>query len=594
MCALLAVMGLSLLWVWPPRGLIGKYYDNAEWRGQPVFTLRDRQISLEAVSQRQETFPQKNFSITWDGWILIPQDGEYGFATESDDGSAIKLDNAINVVENGGYHVARKASGTIFLSKGLHSIQISYLQGSGAYKLRVFWQEPGKTETFLPPHLLYPEPFPFKGIGFVSRYLPIFYPLAWGFLLLVLVGKRVLREQGNVAGVAKEYGMNVAILLVTVLIFALLAEIVMRGALALQEKQKDIKLLLQESKDTDFEGGARTYSLKGIVQESPYKDIVYELKPNLRGNFREVPLVTNSRGLRDVEYSYAKPENTFRIVGLGDSSLFGWGVRLEETSLKVLEGLLNQNASSVSTASSGSAASSVSYEVMNFAVPGYNTAIEVEVFLQKCLKYDPDLVIMHFNTNDYDVPGFMKPAGSASTLKRSYFLNFLMSRLQQLRGHQQQEMLPFVFDRSMGLEESEFLDEDPNFPEEYRHLVGKQGFLRAFDTLMDTTQSRQIPVVVYVVKSYPGLDPDYTPNTFRDNQLKLITQLSEEKGFFLLNMYPHYMAYLQAFPSEDNKIFWVSEDDSHPSAVAHRIEALALYEFLMTIDNQNKMGFGLK
>jgi hypothetical protein len=63
--------------------------------------------------------------------------------------------------------------------------------------------------------------------------------------------------------------------------------------------------------------------------------------------------------------------------------------------LKVLERQLNE-------LSSGK-----KYEVINFAVPGYNTAIEVEVFKQECLRYDPDLVIMHFNTNDYDVPGFM-------------------------------------------------------------------------------------------------------------------------------------------------------------------------------------------
>jgi hypothetical protein len=221
------------------------------------------------------------------------------------------------------------------------------------------------------------------------------------------------------------------------------------------------------------------------------------------------------------------------------------------------------------------------YEVLNFAAPGYNTALEVEVFLKKCLKYDPDLVIMHFNTNDYDVPGFMKPAQSFATLKKSYFLNFLLARWQVLWGQQtQEEMLPFLFDRTLGLEESELLDEDPNFPAEYRHLVGKRSFLRAMDTLLDVTKARGIPVLVYVIKAYPGLDPNYTANPFRDGQLALITQLSQEKGFFLLNMYAPYRNYLKAHPEADEKVFWVSSEDSHPSAVAHRLEAEAFYRFL--------------
>ena len=296
---------------------------------------------------------------------------------------------------------------------------------------------------------------------------------------------------------------------------------------------------------------------------------MYELKPNLRGNFRDVPLVTNSCGLRDFDYRYQKPENTFRIVGLGDSSLFGWGVPLEDTSLKVLERLLNEHSSSLK------------YEVINFAVPGYNTAIEVEVFLQKCLKYDPDLVIMHFNTNDYDVPGFMKPPESFSTLKKSYFLNFLLSRIDQLFGRKQEGVLPFVFERTMTLEQSARLDEDPDFPEAYRHLVGEKGFMNAIDKLVEATASWNIPLIVYVIKAYPGLDPSYAPEPFRENQLTLITELSQEKGFYLLNMYAAYMQYLKDHPEADESVFWVSKKDSHPSALSHKLEAETLYAFLV-------------
>ncbi len=561
------IVFLPLLWVFPSRGLIALYFDNAEWQGEPVITQQERLVNLDVVAQRQDTFPQSNFSVTWGGWIRIDREGEYAFSTESDDGSSLKIDGKI-VVNNGGYHPERRASGTIFLTRGLHSFQVNYMQGAGAYKLQIFWTPPGQTENWIPPDVLYPTPFPIRGIGFLTRHLKSVYLCVWLSFFFLLFTKLV-KKRNHIRPLLKTCLQNLVLSLISLLIFCVCAEGIIRLAIALREKQKDVQSLLEESQKTELHGSTRTYSLKGIVQGSPHKDVVYALKPNLRGIFRDVPLSTNSRGLRDYEYSYRKPDNTFRIVGLGDSSLFGWGVKLEDTSLKVLERKLNE-------LSSGK-----KYEVINFAVPGYNTAIEVEVFKQECLRYDPDLVIMHFNTNDYDVPGFMKPSENYATLRKSYLFEFIYERYQMLQGVQEHEMIPFVFDRTVRLEESERLHEDPNFPEEYRHLVGLQGFLRAIESLVHETTTRNIPLLVYVIKAYPGLDPNYTPDKFRDEQLRVITQLSEEHGFFLLNMYSHYMTYLAQNPARDQKVFWVTPEDSHPSALAHRIEAEAFVEFLV-------------
>ena len=100
------------------------------------------------------------------------------------------------------------------------------------------------------------------------------------------------------------------------------------------------------------------------------------------------------------------------------------------------------------------------------------------------------------------------------------------------------------------------------------------------DRLVEVTNEQGIALIVYIIKSYPGLDPEYTPNAFRDRQRQLITQLSQEKGFYLLNMYAPYMAYLREHPDAEEKVFWVTENDSHPSATAHHVEAEALYDFL--------------
>ena len=56
---------------------------------------------------------------------------------------------------------------------------------------------------------------------------------------------------------------------------------------------------------------------------------------------------------------------------MGDSSLFGWGVPFEDSGLKVLERRLNEKFRPQK------------FEVINCAVPGYNTAMEAETFVQR-------------------------------------------------------------------------------------------------------------------------------------------------------------------------------------------------------------------
>lgn len=123
--------------------------------------------------------------------------------------------------------------------------------------------------------------------------------------------------------------------------------------------------------------------------------LIAELKPNFTQLFdgyvvrlqRVVRVTINSDGFRDKEYSIEKPNNTVRIIVLGDSVAFGWGVNDNETFSEVLERLLNGN-------------SKVKYEVLNLAFPGYNTEQEVERLRVKGLKYEPDIVIIAYHRND--------------------------------------------------------------------------------------------------------------------------------------------------------------------------------------------------
>jgi hypothetical protein len=281
------------------------------------------------------------------------------------------------------------------------------------------------------------------------------------------------------------------------------------------------------------------------------------------------PVVINSQGLHDYEYSRRKPPGTFRIVGVGDSSLFGWGVPFEDSGLKVLERRLNEHSGAQK------------FEVINFAVPGYNTAMEADTFVQRCLEYAPDLVLLNFNTNDYDVPNFMRRPGDLATFRRSYLFDAAYSVYDGVMGLERYPP-PFDFmNRTTALRQAEHLDEDPALPDEYRYMVGAKGVVRALERLAAAARERNTSFVVFSVEAYPGLDPKYERDEWRDGQRELLERESRRLGFHFLNTYPYYMNYLNQHPDAKATVFAVSEIDGHPNSLAHSIDAQAIFDYLV-------------
>jgi lysophospholipase L1-like esterase len=98
-------------------------------------------------------------------------------------------------------------------------------------------------------------------------------------------------------------------------------------------------------------------------------------------------IVINSKGLRDRERPYAKPDGTFRILMVGDSFVEGIQVDQDQTLPAQLEALLNRQ-------------SGTPIEVINAGVSRYATD-NVLLFLEsEGLRYQPDLVIYAFFPND--------------------------------------------------------------------------------------------------------------------------------------------------------------------------------------------------
>jgi lysophospholipase L1-like esterase len=161
---------------------------------------------------------------------------------------------------------------------------------------------------------------------------------------------------------------------------------------------------------------------RGVKRVSSSSEIAHEHTPGTSGTFMGVPVSINSMGLRDREYPLHKPVGTVRVLMLGDSLTFGWGVKVEDTPSKLLEALLNLNGGDKK------------YEVINAGVGNYNTLMEVAYFLERGRLLEPEIVVLNYFINDAEptprrrINSFVEfsqaavlISGAIDTLARNYF-----------------------------------------------------------------------------------------------------------------------------------------------------------------------------
>jgi len=161
---------------------------------------------------------------------------------------------------------------------------------------------------------------------------------------------------------------------------------------------------------------------KDIKKEADVDGLGHEHVPNTSGDYMGVPVSINSLGLRDREYAEAKPAGKIRVLMLGDSLTFGWGVRIEDTPSKMVERQLNEGLSEPR------------FEVINAGVGNYNTVQEVTYFLKKGSRLKPDVVVLNYFINDAEPTPLKKQSFLAEhsyaavvglsafdTLSRTYF-----------------------------------------------------------------------------------------------------------------------------------------------------------------------------
>ncbi len=144
-----------------------------------------------------------------------------------------------------------------------------------------------------------------------------------------------------------------------------------------------------------MEYGIRVFTASNPPLHRPHPEYLWQLYPRRQG-MADVgggvrSLRVNSMGFRGDEISPVKPPDTYRIIILGDSSAFGYGVDQEEMFSTLLFRELEK-----------SAPEGIRIEVINMAVPGYTTFSSRRLFLDRGIPLQPDLVIIAHN-NDPDL-----------------------------------------------------------------------------------------------------------------------------------------------------------------------------------------------
>ena len=147
MTALGGSLGLNFDYNSPARsrkGLVGEYYNNTTFSGNPVLTRVDRNVdfSWSTGSPYTGLVTDDNFSAKWSGYFTAPTAGSYEFGAVSDDSAVVTANNQTVVNQGccsltyGGVPLTLAAGQTI-------PITFKYTEIGGAATAQLYVKSPG-------------------------------------------------------------------------------------------------------------------------------------------------------------------------------------------------------------------------------------------------------------------------------------------------------------------------------------------------------------------------------------------------------------------------------------------------------------------
>jgi len=282
-----------------------------------------------------------------------------------------------------------------------------------------------------------------------------------------------------------------------------------------------------------------------IMQLHPNRKIIYELRPDTSYRWVKADVTINRAGFRGKAYPTTKQPNAFRIVGLGDSVMWGWGVGDAQTYLAILEKQLNEKYPDIE------------WETVNSAVPGHNTVMEIEVLKVRGMEYDPDLVILNYVANDFDLPPFFRPRRDYYTTRISFLREYLHGTLENVK-------------RRIRNDKNVYAKRRGPTPDAYKDLVGWEPFVNALRELKRLGEAHGFHVLIIALE---GHMPANVEDVCRNLSLPYFYPFDAYSEKHEIGKHIH--AYLKTE-------LYLSRKDPHPSAKGHAFTAEQLLGYIET------------
>ncbi|MCM8775289.1 MAG: SGNH/GDSL hydrolase family protein [Candidatus Omnitrophica bacterium] len=287
--------------------------------------------------------------------------------------------------------------------------------------------------------------------------------------------------------------------------------------------------------------GSRVKDPKAPYVYQPGGEVVVVFPDNPRGYFEEGNKVVahiNSKGFRGPEVDFRKESGTTRIVVLGDSFVFGVGVKDQDTLPAQLEQELKRDFKDI--------------EVLNFGVAMTNTPNYVNVLTKYGVQFDPDMVLMVLFLNDTERIGtvrFFSEPQLFRSLRRSRFLNLILSNIEK----------PIVHQAMVQHYRDGYQPANPGW------VKMKNSIRKARD--LSQEKGFKLGIVIYPVLYH--LDERYPFTQIHEK----IRRFCESKGIETVDL-------LEAFRGMKDKDLWVHPLDPHPNEKAQRLAARELAKSL--------------